>query len=442
MMTSSSQPLPSPNRPPAVAYAPAGARYLKRRAPDSVTGLLLSLLAWYGTGVLALGILYGALAGTGLVLFPMVFGALFLFPAIRHAQRQARQRQADIVIDALAEAVQMKMPLIHMLWAMEQPERGRFRRRLKRCREFLHLLAVALEETMPEIERAVLESLRAAEQAGQLGPALQRQADDRRVRIADDPHRQGSMVIAYAFTYGVCFITVLALFAIVVLPKFTGIFRDFKLPLPVLSRMFMQLGDESLLVALPIVLGAILALYCGRVVWSLFSPRTPRGLGMPGLTDRLTGWIPMVGQVRRNQALARALALSADAADAGIPLHEAVAQAAEADVHRPTTLRLRHWAARLAAGQPLGAAAQQARLPQLVADMLGAAERSASVPQSLRFLAAHYQHRFSRSLLVLQNAAVPMITLVFAGLTLTVWILILGPLLQLLDAISTIGRLL
>lgn len=434
--------MPSEDQPPLMEYA-------RHRhgcgVPKSMLSRLGSMLGsaifWFVLGCFAFGFIFG-IARLGMVLTPLLFLWLLVFPALRQAQRMTRRRQLDVVVDALAQAVRLGMPLSEMLAAMEATERGRFGRHLRHCRELLLQgvpVAVAVEEAFPGAQRHIIETLRLAESAGQLGPALQRLARERQGRIAADPHRQ-PFILAYVSMYVLCFSGVFALFMIVVVPKYIGIFKDFKCSLPAITCFFIALADSSVLDYVWIIPLVILITYCGRVIWSFMPVRVLQGATLPGLSDHLINCVPLLGRLRRDHALAGALAFTADCTDAGMSLDSAIAQAAGMDVHRPTAGRLRRWAARLRAGDSLDISARTAGLPAAVADLLGDAQRSSTVPQSLRFLGDYYQNRFSRTLILLRSAIVPALTLIFATLTTAVWLMALAPLIRLINVVADTWR--
>ena len=180
-------------------------------------------------------------------------------------------------------------------------------------------------------------------------------------------------------------------------------------------------------------------LYIGKTLWALVPTRALQGPPRsPAITDWLLQYIPLVGHMRRDKALAQVLAFLADCLDAYVPLDQAILQAQQMDLNRPLRRRLAIWGEQMRTGQPLPSAMRTAGLPTVVTQMLASAQLSGTLPQTLRFLADHYQSRFSRTLIVLQNASVPLVTLFFAVLTFGVWLIVLSPMMQMLDA-ATMG---
>jgi type II secretory pathway component PulF len=89
-------------------------------------------------------------------------------------------------------------------------------------------------------------------------------------------------------------------------------------------------------------------------------------------------------------------------------------------------------------GLALGEAARQAQLPVLMSGLLGTAHAPPDVVAVLRFLARYYAARFSRVVVLLREAAVPVLALGAGGggVVATIALAVFVPIVRLIDTVS------
>lgn len=136
---------------------------------------------------------------------------------------------------------------------------------------------------------------------------------------------------------------------LVVAPRFAQIYEQIGLPLPLATRIFLELGNHDVAV-LAISLVA-LALMVGGVLWLRTSPQGPMA------ADRLKLRLWVVGPVLRQVALASFCHTLAMLQESGMRTPEAVDLAADAAGNRVVTEQVRKMRDGLLGGQPLSAVA-------------------------------------------------------------------------------------
>ncbi|MEX0745886.1 MAG: type II secretion system F family protein [Phycisphaeraceae bacterium] len=373
---------------------------------------------WIAAGGLLLVGLTIATSVLGIALGPIFLyggpvGSLMLLLVLAFTARRMRQRRATVIVAQLEQAVRLNLPLPPMLAAAASGESWLARTRLLRLRTEIEQgtpVGEAVAVATPELSSRAVSLIAAAEEVGQLPAALARLvSEQRRSRRAESGN--GAFTSAYSIFMLVSLTLMLGLISAFILPNFVEIFEDFDVRLPWMTQWMIDWLPIIGVLLLP--LSALLGLTAaGRATWSMFS--TPSHVPPPWtpVTDVVVWMTPGAHALVRDRGLADAFHLAADALRAGVPLHEALAQASALRVNGVLRRRLHRVACEVEAGRELGDAARQAGLPALVVGMLGAAH--GELVRTFDFLARYYQHRFSRLAELARATAVPVVVLAAA----------------------------
>jgi len=324
---------------------------------------------------------------------------------------RARGRRAMVVLRYLEQAVRLNLPLPRFLQAAQRQEQPGVARVLERLRTELAAgrpLAEAVAATVPRFPRRYLEALALAEQRGRLAPVLARLVRQRQRIMQRD---QGPLIYrSYPVIVLLFLITVIGMLAVFVIPKFEQIARDFQIELPRIMQWNLYLLREFETV-LWIGWVALVLVLLARTLGLTWGSHLSEGLPRRTLGQRIFWSLPLMRHVQRDWSLGQAMDAMADALAAGFPADHAVAEAATVTGDPRMRRRLFDWRERLTQGQPLGAAARDVNLPPLVVGMIAAAQDTADQRHVFDFLSRYYRTRFSRTIALLQAAAVPAMVL-------------------------------
>jgi general secretion pathway protein F len=422
---------------PYAGYHHTQARGMRRQS-TFLSALFVGL--WVAAGAMALGALAGVVWFASSQLFAAsspLLGVLLLLAAAT-LLRGVRRNRAVAALNYLEQAVRLNLPLPPMIRAAEQSEPGRLRKKLARLRERLedgHLVADALDDAVPGLPPRAISLIAAAERNGRLASTLTRLATELRKRPVRDPSR-AILMRWYPVVLVVGLSVVLGAFGVYVLPKLQQIFHDFRIPLPPITVVTMQVW---MWLGPPLgVLAAVAALVVsGRIVAEAVAPRFAHvNLGPAAdLPQWIAWWLPVARGVARNRGLADLCHVLADAASAGRPLHPALRDAARLNINIVLRQKTDAWADAVERGTPLAEAALEAGFPKLLAGMLAttSAHGSADTPEVFTFLARYYDGRFSRAAALLEGALLPAMVLVFAFFVGSAALGLFMPMIELMD---------
>jgi type II secretory pathway component PulF len=293
-------------------------------------------------------------------------------------------------------------------------------------------LGQALSLYTPEVSARSLTLIAAAERIGQLPATLHRLVQDDRAAVRRiDPTRV--FYRWYPLLLLLAMAVLLSLLGIFIMPKFTMIFSDFKVPMPRLTIIVYALTRNAIpYVALALLL--IILIFAGRRLWELRCG--PRALPGRSIQDSFLWFFPLTRQAVTDRALADVCALAADALSLGRPLDRALDEAQGLDMNRILRRRIRAWNVHLHAGELPHTAAAHARLPRFFVGMLATAQAASNLPDVLSFLARYYAARFSRVLIFLQSAYTPIVVFIMALLVGAILLSVFLPIQRLIDAVA------
>lgn len=426
---------------PTIEYAqpsrtPAPASPQKQRVPLWI----LSLLAWAFIGLVLFGVIGGILT-FGITTLPVISPilAVIVLTALAAYMQARRRAHSDALFQYVHQAVRLNLPLPPMLSAAEQAETGRLRVKIRKLRQRLQdglPLARALSLAAPGTPGRSIAAVDAAEQFGRLPEALGRLTLPR--ATSPRAHATSVQVRWYPVVLLVLCAGAINGFMIFVAPKYQEIFADFNLTLPPVTAWFLRFwSDFGILLSL--VLMIVFALFCGQMAAQALAPRAAGAGPIRPVLDRLLWIMPVARGVVLNRGLGDAFHVVADALEVGAALPRALSEAASVPSNAVVRQRVANWAAETATGTSTADAARKARMPDLVCGMLAGAQSSAQAPAIFRFLARYYESRFNSAAILLQGAALPLMSLVFGLIVGAVVMSVMLPLLELIDSVSVIG---
>ncbi len=396
-------------------------------------------IVWMVAGLGAAALLTGALSVLGFRI--MIFGgpvvALLVMLLMARAARVSQRRRGRSVLMHVAQAVRLNLPLPPMLHAAAAGSSTWTGERMQALAALLARgvsLGEALRHAVPEIPPAQVVRIAAAERIGRLAQVLPSITAQARRRDAGEG-LESRLATSYGLVVGTAMALLLALLGIIIVPKFHRIFQDFDTELPWLTRMVFTVSQVY---SLPLLLAAA-TMAAGLAGWSLRAIfRGPLDIGgvMSPLVDPLLWRLPVAGGVQRDRGLAQAWELTAEAMRAGLPLPEAVEQAATLRINAVLRSRLLQWSMAMRNGEPVDRAAAAAGLPGVDRGLIATAATTGDMINTLSFLARYHDQRFSRVAAVLAAAGMPLVVIVLALLVGTIVVAFFLPLTNLIQSVS------
>jgi len=190
-------------------------------------------------------------------------------------------------------------------------------------------------------------------------------------------------------------------------PRLGDILKGFNLSLPAPIRFLASESDYLPYWALLIAALSILPL--ARYVTILFSASSVNPPMGGQVLDRLKWWTPGFHSYERDRGMVELCEIARQAVESGLPMPEALSEAAEAQPNVILRNRVRRWADGLRRGLSIPDAARRARMPQLLSGMIAAARNDRAMVQAFSFLARHYRWRLDRTRQILIAAYIPVV---------------------------------
>lgn len=195
------------------------------------------------------------------------------------------------------------------------------------------------------------------------------------------------------------------------------------------------LADGPGWILLCLVVWAIIVLV-GLSLAEIFTPYNRRRHPGRGIKDRLIWTCPLAHGLVRDRGLADVFDVLAEGLEAGRPLAEALPETQRLRLNKVLEQRLLRVAEAVERGMSLADAARLAGMPALVAGMVATGEASGTLAETCAFLARYYRARFSRTLILLQMAAEPVMVLTLGILVAIIVVALFMPLVTLIDSVS------
>ena len=403
----------------------------------------LVVITCFGAFVLAgLALITGILW----VLAP-VFGILFalmsVFMLIAAGAGFARYQatRGNLLLNYLHAAVRLNLPLADYLGQVARGERGRLRREARKVATHLshgYGLGETLMSVRTEIPRHHAAVIWRGEACGRLVQAFNRIDHHQRRRREQTPASDlGIGALGYAMLVMVVVILLTTGISILIIPTFEEIAADFGTQLPRIT---------TLTFAWVAWLGPIVCLLMALVLLLMVGWPTHRGLvGGRGLIDALRRWLeplywrlPVISAGHRSRACGDCCFLIEQAMHAGLPLDEAVDNASAPAISAVMHRKMKLFAWGLTSGSDPADAARDAHMPALIVGMLATAEHSDDPAACFGFLARYYDQKTSPLEAALRASALPLVTLLLAGVTGWLVFAIFYPLVMLIEQTNAV----
>lgn len=262
-----------------------------------------------------------------------------------------------------------------------------------RLRRSIEDLATTLEQGMPLDQAVALRDdslpphlrglLAAGMRSGELGSLLDRFYEY--LSIGVDLKRRLLLSVAYpVLTVGVSLALLLGV-CVFLVAQFEGIYQDFGIPLPTMTRVLITVSRAVTVAAVPlgVVAGVIV---CGWLIGRVLLPRATRRSIACGL--------PLLGAVLRSMSLAEFCHLLALLVDGRLPLSEALRLTGRGIEDSSIDRDCLVMASRVESGESLARAmATRSRFPVGLARLLRWAENQKSIPEVLHMAGSIYEAR-------------------------------------------------
>ncbi|MBC7782881.1 MAG: type II secretion system F family protein [Burkholderiales bacterium] len=369
------------------------------------------------------------------IVVPGTLGILLMSMLALHL-RALRRRRARLVLNHLAAAVNLGLPLPAYLQAGAAIEDRGVRRRLMRLADLLERgtpIGTALHLSNGELDLRIPLMIEAAEKTGQLDATLQRL--NRPAESSDQNPIVGSagihLLVMVMTMYSVVFMVL-----IFVMPKFAEIFRDFSIDLPTTTQWLLSIPWEPLsLLIIPafILTLAILARSAGGIISS-----TQRRYWYAPLIDRVIWHTPLIARLTRHATYADFAWIVGGAIATGHTVRDALSAADRVDVNSVFRQRLSKLQDGIHMGNDLAVAAAEARMPDLLVSLFKT-PGAVDLARALRFAASAYAARRNRIVISLQAVLPVLMTLLFAAAVAFIAIALFQPLVSLIEAMAPKG---
>ena len=341
-----------------------------------------------------------------LLLYAMAFLAIVLM-TWSGAKTAIRRRRMLLILNRLDTAVRLGLPLPRTMLDASQGETGIMKKRLLSLHNHLDRgepLDQALIYAVPEIPYSQIRAIAAGQQLGCLEHVL-----EAILRRRSDETNTASPSAGFYWAYPVVVFGIISLILIVVIPKYEGIFRDFRIQLPPTTRALLAFSRNTAIIW-PLILVLVL-IPLGKAISSLFA--SFRAVSPFGgiVTDQVVWWTPFIGGFVSDRGMADLCDLLGAAVGMGRPLDESLREVAAAQPNAVMRYRTSAWARAVNEGQSMHEAARYARMPELFASMLATVRDNQSLLQVLGFLWRYYEYRVGRTRAVVQALCVPVIVI-------------------------------
>lgn len=407
-----------------------------------LSGPLLWTLAGLATvGLVGVASFFGC-SPLGAVIGPMILLTLIL--GIQRTMQRLREQRGMLVLQYVENAIRLNLPLVPFLWAAQRSERGLLSFRLQDVRALLSTgtpVGVSLRNAVPELPPRVCAVVTSGEHIGRLRETLSRALFHERTPSVPESEETILFRRVYPLVIGGFVMLLTTGMAIIVLPKFREIFKDFRTPLPPMTELLFALADSPWLWFFGIALILLLLWRVGESVRKTLVPWWPP-LFSRRVTDAIAWRLPWLHSLARDRGLADVCQLLADALRQRVPMPDALGEASTLELNGEFRKQIVRWGQGVSRGLHVSDAAREAGLPDLLTGLLGTLRGTPTgspempgSPEMLEFLARYYRWRFSRTAMVLRAAAEPAMVLCMGSI---VAFVVLGMFLPLRELINSV----
>jgi type II secretory pathway component PulF len=241
---------------------------------------------------------------------------------------------------------------------------------------------------------------------------------------------------SYPIMVLVSLVLVMAFLCIYVFPRFELIFRDFRIQLPLITRLVLGVGGLVADNAVIIVVLLVLLIVGAPLVWQVFR----RFKWDQPIIETLIFPLPLLGPALRRNTLARWCDALRLGVEAGLDLPAAIDLAVDA-VGSP---RLRADSSRiidaLRGGQPLDHVQHLRFVPQSVVSVLALAVDNDALPSGLDTLSRMIQQQAEIRTALIPAILTPLLIISIATMIAIVVLAMFAPIIALIQAVSSPGK--
>lgn len=337
--------------------------------------------------------------------------AIELVPLADRKRPRFTLSDSVMVFRSLANLIRVGVPLeraVGMTESMlDSPALANGLGEVRLCLQQGSALTAALDAVPGLANPAVLGVIRAGEESGRLGAALELVA----TQLEREHETAGRLRQAMAYP-AILLVTgslSVALITAVVLPRFARLLADAGGTLPPLARLLLWINSLPALVWLVSLIAVVLSV--GSLVQWI---QTPSGRVQ---WEELLLRAPLIGPVRSYLATARLSRSLGTSLAAGLPLLRAMATASEAAANEAIRRRLLAARDRVAQGEPVARAVMTERaIVRVAGQMLAVGEASGQLGTMAERAAEHAMAEAERRVGILVRIMEPGLILVFGGL--------------------------
>lgn len=346
------------------------------------------------------------------------------FQKVKQEELVAFSREFSVMIKA-------GLPLVETLETMQENMRpGALRQAVEKIQQEV-TAGVSLSESIERrgsiFPKLYLNLVKAAEVSGNLDQMLKRAADYMHENLALQRKIKSAMM--YPAVVMVATMFAMAYMIVFIMPKFSEMFKQMNVPLPITTQLLVTLGDlgdkqKWLVLASPLL---ILAMAWGA--WQVEKIREPLSYAIARL--------PMVGDLTRKIVIVRALSAMQTLLSAGVSLSQTLDIAGDSSGDRKMRAALEKVKQDVESGQPMASSLKETgRFPGLVIQLVTAGERAGMVPEMMQQIVEFYDDEVQQRLKGLTSVLEPMMML-FLGLVIGVFaVSVISPIYNLMGQIK------
>lgn len=332
-----------------------------------------------------------------------------------------------VLVGAVGAAASSRAPLEVTLAALaEDRDDPRLAEMARRMTEEL-ARGVPLEQALAAVEHRlpaeILGLLRAGVACGDLAGTFARYAEQR--MATQRFGRRIRAAIAYPLLVAAILVPITLFISLYVLPMFRELFADFELPLPAITQLVLDTGDQ-----MPGIIGGLAAFLLGV-------PLLMRLLGGRWLYHRVRSATPVVGRLWMWAGQREFAAFLAAFLELRLPLVEAVVHTGEVLSERNMARACRRLVERLESGQSLhGSLAHSIHFDRALVALVAWGEGQNLLPEALRISAEMFEDRVERQATLLQRILPPVALVVVGSAAFCVVVGLMVPMVKLIEGLT------
>jgi len=269
--------------------------------------------------------------------------------------------------------------------------------------------------------------IRAAEAGGNLDQVLKRAADYLNESLA--LQRKVKSAMMYPAIVMIATMFVMAYMITFIMPKFSDMFRQMNVELPITTRFLVALGDLGDKNKILVLLSPLVVIGLSWGAWQV-----------PRIRNVLSYWaarLPMVGDLTRKVVITRTLSAMQTLLAAGVSLGQALEIAADSSGDFRMQKAMRRVRSEVEGARQLAECLKETGMfPSLVIQLVAAGEKTGAMPEMLGEIVAFYDDEVQQKLKGLTSVLEPVMML-FLGVVIGVFALsVISPIYNLMGTIK------